>query len=304
MSLPGYAVRDQNETPSGALPGLLGSVADKLDQMRAPENTPPLTSDSPSEPVIAAFFDVDNTLVRGASLYAVARKMHQRRLFRFREVLYFAVKQLRFLLRGEHLADINVIRDRALKLIEGTSVAEMEQLGDEIYDEFIHPKLWRGTVSIARQHLNVGREVWLVTATPMEVAGVIARRLELTGALGTQVEGVQGRYTGRLIGSILHGAQKAEAVRQLAARTNISLANSWAYSDSFNDVPMLEAVGHPVAVNPDARLRAYAKSHGWQVYDFRTGQRAARMSLKLAGVIGAIWAAQRSLLRLRNRLRG
>lgn len=281
----------------------IADTADKMGQMRADENLQSPEPDSPIETAVAAFFDVDNTLVRGASLYAVARKMHQRKLFRFREVLFFALKQLRFLMRGEHLADINVIRDRALQLVEGTSVAQMEQLGDEIYDEYIHPKLWGGSVSIARQHLNVGREVWLVTATPMEVAAVMARRLELTGALGTKVESRNGQYTGKLIGSILHGAQKAEAVRQLAQQKNIRLADSWAYSDSFNDVPLLEAVGHPVAINPDARLRAYAKSQGWQVYDFRTGQRAAKLSLKLAGVIGAIWAAQRSLQRLRNMLR-
>lgn len=275
-----------------------------MGQMRAPENSSPLSPNSTPEPVVAAFFDVDNTIVRGASLFAVARKMHQRKLFRFREVLFFAIKQLRFLLSGEHMADIQIIRDRALKLVAGTSVSQMEQLGDEIYDEFIHPKLWQNTVAIARGHLRVGREVWLVTATPMEVAGVIARRLELTGALGTHVASHNGQYTGELIGSILHGEQKAQAVRQLAAEKNIRLVDSWAYSDSFNDVPLLEAVGHPVAINPDARLRAYAKAQGWQIYDFRTGQQAAKLSLKLAGVIGAVWAAQRSLSRLRNMWRG
>lgn len=272
-----------------------------MGQMRETDQSP--GPDTADEGIIAAFFDVDNTLVRGASLYAVARKMHQRKLFRFREVLFFALKQLRFLMRGEHLGDIHVIRDRALKLVEGTSVAQMEELGDEIYDEYIHPKLWAGTVSIARQHLNVGREVWLVTATPTEVAGVMARRLGLTGALGTKVESQDGKYTGRLIGAILHGAEKAEAMKQLARQKNIRLEDSWAYSDSFNDVPLLEVVGHPVAINPDARLRAYAKERGWQVYDFRTGQRAARLSLKLAGVIGTVWAAQRSFQRMRNRLR-
>ncbi|TLK50931.1 HAD-IB family hydrolase [Glutamicibacter sp. V16R2B1] len=255
---------------------------------------------APTEGRIAAFFDVDNTLVRGASLYAVARKMHQHKFFHFREVLFFALKQLSFLARGEHLGDITAIRDRALDMVRGVKVEQMRELGDEIYDEFIHPKLWGGTVAIARQHLNVGREVWLVTATPTEVAGVIARRLELTGALGTRVESENGEYTGRLTGPILHGADKAQAVRELAQQQNINLAGSWGYSDSYNDVPLLEVVGHPVAINPDARLRAYAKERGWQVYDFRTGQRAARVSLKLAGVIGALWAARRSLQRLRH----
>ena len=257
---------------------------------------------APAE-TVAAFFDVDNTLVRGASLYLLARKMHQRRFFRLREILWLALKQLLFSARGEHLGDINQIRDRALLMAKDIKVSQIEDLGNEIFDEYIEPKLWRGTVAIARQHLAVGREVWLVTATPLEVSNVIAARLELTGSLGTVVERKDGAYTGRLASPVLHGIEKAQAARELAARRGISLSKSWAYSDSYNDVPLLEAVGHPVCINPDARLRAYAKRRGWQVYDFRTGHRAARISLRAAGVIGALWAARRSLQDLRNRLR-
>ncbi|MDR4532093.1 HAD-IB family hydrolase [Glutamicibacter sp. PS] len=249
---------------------------------------------------VAAFFDVDNTLVRGASLYALAKKMHQRRFFRWREILFFALKQTMFAARGEHLGDIDKIRDRALTMVRRISVADMEAIGEEIYDEFIATKLWAGTVSIAQQHMAVGREVWLVTATPNEVASVIARRLGLTGALGTQVAQQDGQYTGALEGPILHAVQKAEAARRLARERSISLSSSWAYSDSYNDIPLLEAVGHPVAINPDGRLRGYAKRCGWQVYDFRTGQRAARVGLRIAGVLGAIWAAKRSVTRRGN----
>ncbi|WP_159611951.1 HAD family phosphatase [Glutamicibacter sp. JC586] len=246
---------------------------------------------------VAAFFDVDNTLVRGASLYLLARKMREHKFFQFREIIWFALKQLRFAARGEHLGDIHQIRDRALMMVRGISVAEIEEIGNEIYDEFIEPKLWAGTVAIARQHLHVGREVWLVTATPLEVANVISDRLGLSGALGTVVESRDGLYTGALASPILHAAEKAQAVRSLAKARGISLSRSWAYSDSYNDVPLLEAVGHPVCINPDARLRAYAKRRGWQVYDFRTGQRAAKLSLRAAGVFGALWAARRSILR-------
>lgn len=246
---------------------------------------------------VAAFFDVDNTLVRGASLYLLARKMREHKFFQFREILWFALKQLRFAARGEHLGDIHQIRDRALMMIRGIPVAEIEEIGNEIYDEFIEPKLWTGTVAIARQHLHVGREVWLVTATPLEVANVISDRLGLSGALGTVVESKDGLYTGALASPILHAAEKAQAVRSLAKARGISLSRSWAYSDSYNDVPLLEAVGHPVCINPDARLRAYARRRGWQVYDFRTGQRAAKLSLRAAGVIGALWTARRSILR-------
>lgn len=253
------------------------------------------TEPSTGSKTVAAFFDVDNTLVRGASLYLLARKLHERKYFHLREILYFALKQLRFVARGEHLGDIHAIRDRALLLVKGIPVSEIELIGEEIYDEYVEPKLWRGTVSIANQHRAVGREVWLVTATPVEVANVIANRLNLSGALGTVVDREDGSYTGTLATPILHAAEKAQAVRELARQRGISLANSWAYSDSYNDVPLLEAVGHPVCINPDARLRAYAKRRGWQVYDFRKGQRAAKFSLKAAGVIGFLWAAKRQL---------
>ena len=249
----------------------------------------------------AAFFDVDNTMMRGASLFAVARKMYQRRAFTLREVLWFAVHQLRFVARGENIGDIQAIRDRALLLAAGFSVADMVALRDEIYDEFIESKIWPGTRAIADQHLHAGRRVWLVTATPLEVASVMARRLGLSGALGTSVEHVEGIYTGRLVGEILHGAAKAEAVRNLAADLGLDLTECWGYSDSHNDIPLLEAVGHPVAINPDRRLRRHARDRNWPAYDFRTGRKAATFGLKAAGISGALWGLWRSVGALRRR---
>ena len=221
--------------------------------------------------------------------------------FTLREVVWFAVHQLRFVARGENLGDIHAIRDRALLLAAGFSVADMVALGDEIYDEFIESKIWPGTRAIADQHLHAGRQVWLVTATPIEVASVMARRLGLSGALGTSVEHVEGIYTGRLVGEILHGAAKAEAVRNLAREQGLDLAECWGYSDSHNDIPLLEAVGHPVAINPDGRLRRHAKERNWPVYDFRTGRKAATFGLKAAGISGALWGLWRSFGALRRR---
>lgn len=269
-----------------------------------PSNISPVTVPG-QEPMhsstTAAFFDVDNTMMRGASLFAVARKMYQRRAFTLREVAWFAVHQLRFVALGENLGDIQAIRDRALLLAAGFSVADMVALGDEIYDEFIESKIWPGTRAIADQHLHAGRRVWLVTATPLEVASVMARRLGLSGALGTRVEHVEGIYTGQLVGEILHGAAKAEAVRGLAREQGLNLADCWGYSDSHNDIPLLEAVGHPVAINPDRRLRRHAKDRNWPVYDFRTGRKAATFGLKAAGISGALWGLWRSFGALRRR---
>ncbi len=249
----------------------------------------------------AAFFDVDNTMMRGASLYAVARKLYQHQAFTLREVLWFAVHQSRFVARGENLGDIHAIRDRALLLAAGFSVSDMVALGDEIYDEFIESKIWPGTRAIADQHMHAGRQVWLVTATPLEVAKVMARRLGLSGALGTSVEHIEGVYTGRLVGEILHGAAKAAAVQELALSQGLVLAECWGYSDSANDIPLLEVVGHPVAINPDRRLRRHAKERDWPIYDFRTGRKAASFGLKAAGVSGVLWGLWRSIGALRRR---
>jgi phosphoserine phosphatase len=128
--------------------------------------------------------------------------------------------------------------------------------------------------------------VWLVSAAPIELATVIARRIGLTGALGTVSEIEDGTYTGRLVGAPLHGPAKAEAVRALATREGLDLARCAAYSDSANDVPMLSLVGHPVAVNPDSTLRRHARSMGWDVYDYRTGRKAAKIGVPTALAIG------------------
>jgi HAD superfamily hydrolase (TIGR01490 family) len=248
----------------------------------------------PEHPVVdttaAAFFDVDNTVIRGASIFHLARGLYRREFFRFSDIARFAWQQARFIAVGENLEHVAAVRRRALSFVAGHSVAELAAIGEEVYDEVLAAKLWPGTLALARAHVDAGQRVWLVTATPVEVAGVIARRLGLTGALGTVAEHVDGVYTGRLVGEPLHGPAKAEAVRALAEREGLDLSRCAAYSDSANDIPMLSLVGHPVAVNPDGRLRAHARAHGWQVRDYRRGRRAARIGLPAATLVGALAA--------------
>ena len=112
-------------------------------------------------------------------------------------------------------------------------------------------RIWPGTRALAQLHLDQGQRVWLVTAAPIEIATIIARRLGLTGALGTVAEHVDGVYTGELVGEMLHGSAKAVAVQELAERFGLDLERCSAYSDSYNDLPMLSAVGDPCAINPD-----------------------------------------------------
>ena len=218
----------------------------------------------------AAFFDVDNTIMRGSSLFHLAVGLAKRKYFRLNEISGFAAKQLKFVLSGsEDMEDMASATEAALSFVEDRSVVELESLAEEIFDAQMVDKLIPGTLALAQEHLDAGQQVWLVTATPQELAAVIARRLGLTGALGTVAQSRAGIYTGHLDGPPLHGLAKAEAVRALAAAENLDLGECSAYSDSVNDIPMLSTVGHPVAVNPDPELRAHAEANEWRIRDFR-----------------------------------
>jgi HAD superfamily hydrolase (TIGR01490 family) len=253
----------------------------------------------PGDPTAAAFFDVDNTIVRGASIFHLARGLYRRDFLSMRDIARFALQQARFIALGEHLDTVADIQTRALTFITGRSVAEMRSVGEEVFDELLADKIWPGTLALARMHEDAGQRVWLVTATPVEVAQVIADRLGLYGALGTVSEHIDGLYTGQLVGAAMHGQAKAEAVAALAEREGLALRRCAAYSDSANDIPLLSLVGHPVAINPDGKLRAHARANGWQVHDYRTKRKAAKIGLPaaaagvVAGAAAGAFAANR-----------
>jgi HAD superfamily hydrolase (TIGR01490 family) len=254
------------------------------------------------DPATAAFFDVDNTLMRGASIYHFARGLAARKMFGSRELLLMAWGQLSFRLRGSENSDhIDAARQAALAFVADHKVADIVALGEEIYDDTMAERIWVGTRELTRRHLAAGQRVWLVTATPVELANILSQRLGLTGALGTVAENADGVYTGRLVGGLLHGEAKAEAIRALAAREGLDLARCSAYSDSTNDLPMLTLVGHPHVVNPDAELLAEARRRGWPVHDFRSGRRATMIALPVAAVAGAVAGGISAVLALHRR---
>jgi HAD superfamily hydrolase (TIGR01490 family) len=253
---------------------------------------PPSPLPPPADLTAAAFFDVDNTLVHGSSLVHFGRGLAARKYFRYGDLARFIYAQAKFQFTGrENSDDVAAGRRKALAFVEGRSTAELVALGEDIYDEIIADKIWPGTLALAQMHLDAGQQVWLVTATPYELAATIATRLGFTGALGTVAESVDGVFTGRLVGEILHGAGKAHAVRALAIREGLNLKRCTAYSDSINDVPMLSLVGTAVAINPDASLRELARKRGWEIRDFRTARRAARIGVPSALALGAAGGA-------------
>ena len=243
-----------------------------------------------------AFFDVDNTLIRGSTLYFLGKGMYKRGYFTKADISRFVLANLRFRLTGkEKKEEIKRFQDAATDFIGGHDVADIQNIGQEIYDEYVSPACWQGTINIAQKHLSAGEEVWLVTAAPEDMAALIAKNLGFTGALGSKAEIQNGKYTGQMLGNLLHGKEKAIVISSLAKEKGFDLADCYAYSDSHNDFPLLEAVGHPSAINPDAILSLRALAEGWPIHDFRR----ARFIFKLIGpavsrlAAAGIWLAPR-----------
>lgn len=266
-------------TSSGSVPPVQGQAPEGIIM---PEDPAPGT-------VVAAFFDVDNTIIRGASSFHLALGLYRREFFRVRDLLFAAVQQVRYVVLGEDNEHIGSVRDRALLIIKGHSVAEVTAIGEEVYDQALVSRIFPGTRRILDAHLNAGHEVWLITAAPIEVGALIAQRLGASGALGSVAEHVDGVYTGRLVGELMHRESKAEGVRALAEKRGIDLSASYAYGDSANDIPLLSSVGYPCAINPEPRLRRLASERGWPMREFRGKRRLAKKSLKTASWAGAAW---------------
>lgn len=258
-----------------------------------------------ADPQVAAFFDVDNTLIQGASLILLARGLAKHKFFTASDLLGLAWTQAKFRISGEeNQDDVSAGRDKALSFVKGRTVAELTALSEEVVDTSMLDRVWPGTRSLVQMHLDAGQQVWLVTATPVMLARVIATRLGLSGALGTVAEEKDGVYTGRLVGDILHGPGKAHAIATLAEAEGFDLSKCYAYSDSFNDMPMLTMVGHPVAINPDSKLRKYASENGWGLKDFRTMRKAAKKAVPGVLAVGGLAGAGAALSRYGSRTHG
>ena len=167
-------------------------------------------------------------------------------------------------------------RELAVDFLKGRSVEDRVALCEEIVDHSMARRAYPGTRELAQMHLDAGQQVWLVTATPVQLAQILAHRFGFTGALGTVAEVKDGKFTGKLVGDILHGPGKRHAVAALATIENLDLPRCTAYSDSANDVPMLSMVGTAVAINPDRKLRDIAEDRDWLIRDYRSVRRAIR----------------------------
>jgi HAD superfamily hydrolase (TIGR01490 family) len=219
---------------------------------------------SPRPLPVGAFFDVDNTLLHGASLMHLARAAYRLRMVGVRDILRFGWKALRFRRSGERLSVLDEVRDRGMVLLAGQSADTLHQLARNVVAR-MHHRFWPETRALLREHLENGHRVWLLSATPDFLAAEIATALGATGGLGTPLEIVDGVFTGRFAGPTMHSEEKAVSARRLMHEHGLQPEDCYAYSDSVNDLPLLTAVGTPVVVNPDRALAAHAASSGWRM---------------------------------------
>ncbi|HVY97841.1 MAG TPA: HAD-IB family hydrolase [Solirubrobacterales bacterium] len=241
----------------------------------------------------AAFFDLDKTLMAGSSGMQFARVATRQGIVSRRQLASWAVEHLRYRLRGttdERTADVlRVARD----LIRGVPAKRIERMGPEVMAAIL-PRVYPQMLDEVHAHQDAGRPTFIVSAAGNDVVESLAAVLGMEGGIGTRYEvDPEGHYTGRFDGPFVYGPGKVEAMEAFAARHQIDLAESYAYSDSLSDLPMLRAVGHPVAVNPDPPLAAIAREEGWQVLRFeRIGRRLAALAFTLLATLAGIGASR------------
>jgi HAD superfamily hydrolase (TIGR01490 family) len=247
----------------------------------------------------AAFFDLDKTIISRSSSLALSRPMYRAGMVTRGQLLRGAYAQLVYALVGADERKMERLKDGMLQLTKGWDREEVERLVRDVLIDVIDPYVYQEALDLIALHHAEGRQIYIVSSSPEEVVRPLAAHFGVSGVIATRARIVDGRYTGELE-FYAYGASKAEAIRSLAERVGLDLEHSYAYTDSITDLPMLEAVGHPVAVNPDRELRREAEARGWDIRDFR---RPVRLRTRIArtathpraqvaaGVVAAVTAA-------------
>jgi HAD superfamily hydrolase (TIGR01490 family) len=215
----------------------------------------------------AAFFDLDRTLIRRSSVLALAGTLRRHGLISRLDLVKSALWQVLFAARGASAERVRSAAEEGMKMLNGFSVDALQHLVGDAMETVLRPLVYEEPLRLVERHHARGERVYIVSATLQEIVQHIADDLGFDGAIGSTCEIVDGRYTGRTLRAA-HGVGKANALRELAVAEGFDLGESTAYSDSYSDVPFLEAVGHPVAANPDRKLRRIAAERGWPVVDF------------------------------------
>lgn len=236
--------------------------------------------DARKSPVMV-FADIDNTLIHGASIYLFGMEAWRSGFIKWHHVIPALFHQRSFIRKGETQKRIKSTRERGQAILAGHTVEDFRSVGESAWRRSIARKVFPEIQQILTDHVDSGHEVWLVSASPHALAEIIARDLRFAGALGTTLETIDDVFTGEIVGELLHGPLKAEAAINHATQRGAELQDCFAYSDSFADVPLLEAVGNPVAVNPDHALLRHATAKAWPImWPYGTHRHQARRERK------------------------
>lgn len=217
----------------------------------------------------AAFFDLDKTVIAKSSTLAFTGKLYKAGMLGRRTLVRAAIGQLMYVIFGADEDQLDRAREAMLQLIKGWDQAAIERLVEEALEEVVAPLVYAEALFLIDEHTRQGREVYIVSASPEEVVRPLSRYIGVDNIIATRARvDEDGLYTGEME-LYAYGADKAAAVRNLAANSGIALNDSYAYSDSITDQPLLELVGHPVVVNPDKELRDLAEERQWPILDFK-----------------------------------
>jgi HAD superfamily hydrolase (TIGR01490 family) len=242
------------------------------------------------EPRPAVFFDLDRTIIPGSSMSQFGFAAWKAGLIDPRKVWSDLVRGLLFDWIGESESVADQMLPRILETLEGHPRSELLELRGPLVEQMLE-QARPETLRLLGLHARMGRDCYIVSASAIEIVEMLADELGFTGAIATEAEVVDGTYTGRLAEPFRHGAEKARAIADLAAEKNYDLSLSFAYGDSHNDLPMLELVGIPIAVNPDTKLAGVAYERGWPVVQFAQPHHRAIRRLKVGAALGTFFLA-------------
>jgi HAD superfamily hydrolase (TIGR01490 family) len=245
------------------------------------------------EPRAAAFFDLDKTLMAGSSGMQFARIAAKQGVVSRRLLVSWGWEHLRYRLRGttdERTAEVLKV---ARELIRGLPAKTIDRMGPEVMAAIL-PRVFPQMLEEVYSHQDAGRPTFIVSAAGNGVVEQLAHVLGMDGGIGTRYEiDGEGSYTGRLDGPFVYGEGKVTAMEEFAAQHGIELGESYAYSDSLSDLPMLRAIGHPVAVNPDPPLAEIAREEGWQTLRFeRLGRRLVALAVTFLATVAGFGATR------------
>ncbi len=238
-----------------------------------------------TEPRAAAFFDLDRTIIGGSSVFVFGWVAYRRGMVPTSQLLKDALNAAAFKLQGASDAKTDAVKARILAAIEGVGVSTLMDLADDVLPRLLDDvrREARGLIDL---HAAADRDTYIVSASPVEIVSRFAEAMGMTGGIGTVAEIENGTYTGELAEPFCYGEGKAIALQKVAAEKGYDLARSYAYTDSAGDLPMLEVVGHPVAVNPDRALEAVAYHRGWPVVEFsRTRKKVIKRTTAATGAV-------------------